>query len=131
MTAPNQPAATSPAGSIYDLGYRHYEGVRHGRLYAMWSLYVESLRGVWGFGRPTTAKAAPFIILGIYSLLAIVQLAFSSVFAQAMARGDTVELLTYANYFATLPQWADYKSPSIRSHARGGAGFAEVVGKLV
>ncbi len=102
MTAPNQPAATSPAGSIYDLGYRHYEGVRHGRLYAMWSLYVESLRGVWGFGRPTTAKAAPFIILGIYSLLAIVQLAFSSVFAQAMARGDTVELLTYANYFATL-----------------------------
>ncbi len=30
--------ASSPAGSIYDLGYRHYEGPRRGRLWAMWSL---------------------------------------------------------------------------------------------
>jgi ABC-2 type transport system permease protein len=68
----------------------------------MWSLYVESLRAVWGFGRPMTAKAAPFIILGLYSFLALVQLAFSSFFGEAIQRGDRVELFTYSNYFATL-----------------------------
>ena len=102
MTTHDRVAASPPTGNIYDLGYRHYEGTRHGRLYAIWSLYVESLRAVWGFGRPMTAKAAPFIILGLYSLMAIVQLAFSSFFAQAIANGESPTLFTYANYFASL-----------------------------
>jgi ABC-2 type transport system permease protein len=101
MTSPNR-AATSPAGSIYDLGYRHYEGKRNGRAYAMWSLFVESIRGVWGFGRPMSAKAAPFILAGIYSLLAVIQLAFSSFFSQAIQQGQQVDLFTYANYFQRL-----------------------------
>jgi ABC-2 type transport system permease protein len=101
MTAQAQVAngGRQPAGSIYDLGYRHYEGRRHGRWYATWSLYVESLRGIWGFGRPTTAKAAPFIIAGLYLLPAAFQLALSSVIAQDVARGGAGSLLTYGNYF--------------------------------
>jgi ABC-2 type transport system permease protein len=94
--------AGSPAGSIYDLGYRHYEGERRGRLYAAWSLYVESVRSIWGFGRPVTAKAAPFIILGMYSFLALMQLAFSSFIERAVQAGETERLYTYDNYFATL-----------------------------
>ncbi len=91
--------AGAPAGSIYDLGYRHYEGERHGRGYSVLALYLESLRGIWGLGRPTGAKAAPFILLGLYSLFAIVQLAFSSFISQAIAQGDQVELMAYHNYF--------------------------------
>jgi ABC-2 type transport system permease protein len=97
--APVAPGA-SPAGSIYDLGYRHYEGRRHGPLYAAWSLYVESLRGVWGFGRPATAKAVPLVLAGLYALPAVIQLAFSSYFAQVMAQGQTIELFTYRSYFS-------------------------------
>lgn len=101
MTAPNTTAAGAPAGSIYDLGYRHYEGRRRGRAYAMWSLFVESFRGVWGFGRPMTAKAAPFILAGLYALPAVIQLAFSSVIvSQAAKSGQAPELLTYSSYFA-------------------------------
>ncbi len=99
MTAPNLAAASSPAGSIYDLGYRHYEGRRRGRVYAMWSLYVESVRGVWGFGRPMSAKAAPFILAGLYALPALFQLAFSAQLAQAIAQGQAPSLFTYHNYF--------------------------------
>lgn len=103
MTAPGPLAAGTPAGSIYDLGYRHYEGRRHGRLYATWSLYVESLRSVWGFGRPMSAKAAPFILAGLYALPALFQLAFSSVFAQQMqSTGQPIELLAYRDYFASF-----------------------------
>ena len=95
-------AANSPAGSIYDLGYRHYAGKRNGRGYAMWSLFTESFRSVWGFGRPMTAKAAPFILAGLYALPAVIQLAFSSVFAQRISAGDQVSLLSYNSYFASL-----------------------------
>lgn len=100
MTAPNPASAGAPAGSIYDLGYRHYEGKRNGRGYAMWSLFVESLRGVWGFGRPMSAKAAPFILAGLFALPAVIQLAFSSVITQQAARsGQAPTLLTYGTYF--------------------------------
>ena len=99
MTSENPLTASSADGSIYDLGYRHYDGVRRGRAYAAWSLYVESLRSIWGFGRPVTAKAAPFIILALYSFLALLQVAFSSAFSQMMARGEKVELFTYSTYF--------------------------------
>jgi ABC-2 type transport system permease protein len=102
VSAVNGPAA-APAGSIYDLGYRHYDGERGGRLYATWSLYVESLRGIWGFGRPATAKAAPFILLGLYSFFAVMQLAFSSFISQAIQSGEDVgQLFTYDTYFS---QW--------------------------
>lgn len=100
--APAPGAANSPTGSIYDLGYRHYAGQRNGRGYAMWSLFVESLRGVWGFGRPVTAKAAPFILAGFYALPAVVQLAFSSVFAQQISAGDQISLFAYSSYFPSF-----------------------------
>jgi ABC-2 type transport system permease protein len=101
MNAANRIA---PAGNIYDLGYRHYEGKRHGRWYAVWSLYVEGMRGVWGFGRPMSAKAAPFILAGLYSLYALIQLAFSASFAQAISSGNmsTADLASYHNYFAPV-----------------------------
>jgi ABC-2 type transport system permease protein len=100
----NSMTRTAPAGNIYDLGYRHYEGKRHGRWYAVWSLYVEGMRGVWGFGRPMTAKAAPFILAGLYSLYALIQLALSATFSQAISSGamTTADLASYHNYFAAM-----------------------------
>jgi ABC-2 type transport system permease protein len=65
----------------------------------MWSLFVESFRGIWGFGRPATAKAAPFLLAGFYALPAVVQLAFSSVIAGQAASGAEVTLLAYDSYF--------------------------------
>ncbi|MGD0862785.1 MAG: hypothetical protein ABSA21_08470 [Candidatus Limnocylindrales bacterium] len=99
MSAVNSTATGSPSGSIYDLGYRHYEGKHLGRGYALWSLSVESFRSVWGFGRPTRAKAAPFIIAGLYAMLAGLQLAFSSTIATEIQSGYSVQLLTYDSYY--------------------------------
>ncbi len=102
MTNNSPVLASSAAGSIYDLGYRHYDGQRRGRGWAMWSLYVESLRGIWGFGRPMTAKAVPLILTGLYAIVALIQLAFSSVFANEIAQGQSISLLNYSNYFASM-----------------------------
>jgi ABC-2 type transport system permease protein len=69
----------SAAGSIYDLGYRHYDGVRLGRRHAIWALYLHSLRNVFGIGRSFWAKAAAFGILAIALIPAVVQLGIAAV----------------------------------------------------
>jgi ABC-2 type transport system permease protein len=104
MSATAPTSGAQPSGSIYDLGYRHYEGRHYGRLYAAWSLYTESLRGIWGFGRPMSAKAAPFILAGLYALTAVIVLAFSSFISRSIATGETnpADLPNYANYFGGL-----------------------------
>lgn len=57
-----------PTGSIYDIGYRRYEGPRLGRGHAIRSLFFHSLRSSFGIGRGGRAKIAP-IILGVMALL--------------------------------------------------------------
>ena len=102
MNAGSPPAASSAEGSIYDLGYRHYEGKRHGGWFAIWSLYTEGLRSVWGFGRAMTAKGWPFVLAGIYAFPAFLQLALSSIFAQSMSEGNKIELIAYRDYFGMM-----------------------------
>ncbi len=104
MNADDNVVASAVSGSIYDLGYRHYEGRRYGRLWATWSLYVESMRGIFGFGRPTSAKAAPFVLAGLYALPAVIVLAFSSIISRSLSTGQTSlnDLPNYANYFGGM-----------------------------
>ncbi len=67
------------AGSIYDVGYQRYEGVRLGRRHAIWALYVHSLRGVFGIGRSLSSKVGPIGLAVIAFLPALVQLAVASI----------------------------------------------------
>jgi len=76
--------AESAAGSIYDLGYRNYEGVRLGRRYAVLSLYIQSLRGIFGFGRHTSSKIIPIGLTIIALLPAVIQLGVTSIAPDAI-----------------------------------------------
>lgn len=69
MTAPV--TVGSPTGSIYDIGYRGYEGPRLGRAHAVRSLFGHSLRTAYGIGRGGRAKIAPFVLGGLAILPAI------------------------------------------------------------
>jgi ABC-2 type transport system permease protein len=42
------------------------------------------------------------ILAGLYAIYALIQLAFSSFFAQAIQRGENVTLVTYADYFSAM-----------------------------
>jgi ABC-2 type transport system permease protein len=59
-------------GSIYDLGYRRYDGPRLGRRHAVGALFRHSLRSVFGIGRSGRAKILPFICIGMPTLIAAV-----------------------------------------------------------
>jgi len=91
--------STEPEGSVYDVGYRAYEGVRLGRLHAVLALYVTSFRGIFGFGRHTSSKIIPFAMATIALIPAVVQLG-------VVAASETIdfELISPDDYYEFI-QW--------------------------
>ncbi len=71
--------ADTTSGTIYDLGYRRYEGVRLGRRHAIWALYVHSLRSVFGIGRSLSSKVGPIGLALIAFIPAVFQLGIASI----------------------------------------------------
>jgi len=87
MTSPVT-AGSSPTGSIYDLGYRGYDGPRLGRTHAIRSLLVHSARSTYGLGRGGRAKIAPIILGGIVilpSIAIVALLVFAARFGEETA----------------------------------------------
>jgi len=78
---------------IYDLGYRHYEGARLGRAYAVASLFWYSFRAVWGIGRSTWAKVFPFGLTIVSLVPALISLAVGAVVPEEF------ELIRLEDYF--------------------------------
>ncbi|WP_024286651.1 ABC transporter permease [Cellulomonas sp. KRMCY2] len=63
---PGPPPPPAPAGDvIHDIGFRHYAGQRLGRGWVVRSLLVETVRGVFGLGRPARSKVMPWALIGI------------------------------------------------------------------
>jgi ABC-2 type transport system permease protein len=69
----------STAGSIYDLGYKRYEGARLGRRHAIWALYIYSVRAVFGIGRSLWSKVGPIGLAIIALLPAVLQLGIAAI----------------------------------------------------
>jgi len=71
-------AGPGPTGSIYDIGYRGYDGPRLGRRHAFVTLFVQALRATFGVGRSGRAKVLPAFCLALPALTALVIVAFSA-----------------------------------------------------
>jgi ABC-2 type transport system permease protein len=101
-------AASSATGSIYDLGYRGYDGPRLGRRHAVRALFAHSLRVSYGIGRGGRAKIAPIVLGGIATIPAIVGIGVLALARQMGAPGGVVEEAspiqhnTYFGIIATL-----------------------------
>jgi ABC-2 type transport system permease protein len=78
--------AGSATGSIYDIGYRRYDGPRLGRAHAFRVLFGRSLRWTYGIGRPGSAKVVPFGLAAFTFMPAIVIVGISGFFG-ARLRG--------------------------------------------
>ncbi|WP_052847455.1 ABC transporter permease [Streptomyces avicenniae] len=74
MTIPRQTADAR----IHDIGYRRYEGARLGARYARYSLFVHSLRGAFGLGRPARSKVLPWGLFAVMALPAVIMVAVAS-----------------------------------------------------
>lgn len=87
MTAPTAPLGEGPAGgatgSIYDLGYRGYDGPRFGRPAVLLALLGQSLQESYGIGRGGRAKIAPILLLLLNGLPALFAIAITAIVDQA------------------------------------------------
>ena len=75
---PAVPPPPPPTGSIYDIGYRGYDGPRLGRRHAFGTLFVGGLRATFGLGRSGRAKILPAFCLAFPAISALVIVAMAA-----------------------------------------------------
>ena len=90
--------ASSPGGSIYDLGYQGYEGPRLGRRSATVALFWNTLRACFGIGRGGRAKIAPFALAALTLLPAVIAVGVAALAAQAGAELGEASPIRYDSY---------------------------------
>lgn len=86
----------SVGGAVYDRGYRPYDGPLGGRRAATAALYRTSLRRAVGLRRPWRQKVAPFVLLGIAVVPAVVNVGIGYLTRDSPAEGFS--FITYREY---------------------------------
>jgi ABC-2 type transport system permease protein len=82
-------------GAVYDRGYRPYDGPRGLRGAATFALFKASIRRALGIRRSWRQKVAPFVLLGVVTIPAIVNVGIGYV---TRDRIDKLEIITYRDY---------------------------------
>lgn len=83
-------------GAVYDRGYRPYEGARGGRAAGRWALVRATIRRALGLRRPWRQKVAPFVLLAIVSVPAIVNVGVKYLTRNTPA--SDLDFITYRDY---------------------------------
>jgi ABC-2 type transport system permease protein len=86
------------SSTIYDLGYQTYKGARHGRMYAMRTLFGFSLRAAFGMGRGEQARRVPAVVAMVLFLPAVIQVGVAS----AAGMSNLVHYAAYLEFTAIL-----------------------------
>jgi ABC-2 type transport system permease protein len=99
-------SAVAATGSIYDLGYRGYDGPRLGRRHALATLFRESLATTFGIGRGGRSKIVPFGLAFLALLPSLVALALAGLASQIPigADGRDVSPVKYETYYGLIAQ---------------------------
>src|SRR5215210_1985597 len=83
-------------GTVYERGYRPYDGPRGGRRASVAALYRATLRRALGFRRPWRQKVVPWLLLGIVTVPAAVNVGIAYLTRDTSLR--TIEIITYRQY---------------------------------
>jgi len=89
-------STTDGRGAVYDRGYRPYVGPRGGRGAATQALYRASMRRALGLRRSWRQKFAPFVLLAIVTVPAIVNVGIGYVTRDSLV--DRIEIVSYREY---------------------------------
>jgi ABC-2 type transport system permease protein len=89
-------SALAGGGAVYDRGYRPYDGPRGRRGAATFALYKASIRRALGLRRSWRQKVAPFVLLAVVTVPAIVNVGIGYVTRDSLA--DRFEIVTYREY---------------------------------
>lgn len=93
----DHPAPSGPvAGAVYDRGYRPYDGALGGRWAPVGALWLASVRRALGLRRSWRQKVAPWSLLAIVSVPAVVNVGVAYLTRDTPAEG--FEFITYREY---------------------------------
>lgn len=99
----SQPVGTEQGGSIYDLGYRGYEGPRLGRRAAIVALLMHSVRTAYGLGRSARSKVMPVGLILLAILPSLLALGIIALITQLGAAGEAMEAISPIRYSTLFP----------------------------
>lgn len=85
-------------GAVYDRGYRPYEGPRGQRGAARAALYRATIRRALGLRRTWRQKLAPFVLLGVVTIPAVVQIGVGYITRDEPLLVDRFEIVSYRDY---------------------------------
>ena len=94
-----------PTGSIYDIGYRGYDGPRLGRRHAFTTLFTGGIRATFGLGRSGRAKIVPAFCLALPVLTAVIIVALNA-FASRFGISDLGVLPGHADMAGAVAVFA-------------------------
>ena len=87
-------------GTVFDIGYQRYTGVREGRSRGRIAVFKDGLRTALGFGRGAQAKVLPWFFIGVLAAIAQIMALIAGA-AERIAGPGTVEKMN-------LPTHSDY-----------------------
>ena len=91
---------TTP-GTVFDIGYQSYTGIREGRGRARRAIFTDGIRAALGFGRGGRAKILPWFFIGVLTAIALVM----SIVAGAVDRmrgagaAEAMNLPSHSDYY--------------------------------
>ena len=60
------------SGTVFDIGYQRYDGVREGRSRSVKAIFKDGVRTTLGFGRGGRAKILPWFFIGVLTMIGLV-----------------------------------------------------------
>lgn len=71
-TTARAPVAGMPEGTVFDIGYRNYTGVREGRGRSRNAIFKDGIRIALGFGRGVKSKILPWFFIAVFSMIGLI-----------------------------------------------------------
>jgi ABC-2 type transport system permease protein len=94
-------SGTGQDGTVFDIGYRGYDGVREGRRRSRLAIFKDGVRIALGLGRGPRAKALPWFFVAILSAIALVMAIVAGAIDRLGGEGtaDRMNLPSHADYY--------------------------------
>lgn len=94
-------ATGTPTGTVFDIGYQHYDGPREGRNRARFSVYKDGLKNTLGLGRGARAKILPWLFIGVLVMVALVMALIAGTVDRLVGAGaaEALDLPSHSDYY--------------------------------
>lgn len=89
------------SGTVFDIGYQSYTGVREGRKRSRLAIFKDGLRIAMGFGRGGRAKVFPWFFIALLCFIALIMALMAGAVERLDGPGGTqrLDLPTHADFY--------------------------------